>query len=170
VDSAYLDTDEELARKLQSKFNQEAEMASIKTETQSLTDEEYAQRLQALYLKTDARPKKSLPPRKQDDSKKGDDKPSLWSRLFGPTKPEDSDSDEEELKPMDRKSASTSNPSGSLTVDTTGNPSARPTSVPVGYAYPQHPFMPYYTPYIPLATTQQQQQQQQYVVLPSTQH
>jgi len=98
--------DEELARKLQEQFNLEAEQAGMKSEAQALTDEEYAQKLQALYLKRDsaiarreARKDEKKPEKKKPDEKSAtpEEKPSLWSRIFGGND-EDEDDDEKEEK------------------------------------------------------------------------
>jgi hypothetical protein len=42
--------DEELARKLQAQFNAEAEIEALKKESITLSDEEYAQRLQVRFI------------------------------------------------------------------------------------------------------------------------
>lgn len=108
--------DEELARRLQEQFNMEAEQASMKHEAQALTDEEYAQKLQALYLKRDSAiaRRESRKDDKKKDSKKAEEKPatpeekpSLWSRIFGGNDEDDDDDEKEEkeakLKPKQAK-------------------------------------------------------------------
>ena len=99
------EADEELARKLQRQFNAEAE-SPISTDN-TVSDEEYARKLQSLYLKRDMQrvakkkaatpsgrnlvtfsPESSLMFHKEakealDPKKKPEEKPSLWSRLFG---------------------------------------------------------------------------------------
>jgi len=99
------EADEELARKLQRQFNAEAESPISMTDS-TVSDEEYARKLQSLYLKRDmqrvAKKKAATPSGRNlvtffpsslmfhkeakealDPKKKPEEKPSLWSRLFG---------------------------------------------------------------------------------------
>jgi len=144
--------DEELARKLQTQLNAEAEYASIKSETMRVSDEEYAQRLQSMYLKTDPGNNRKQPAKKKDEEKKPDEEKSLWSRLWGNAKQDESDEEEESGKPTDRKRPTT----GDVTLNPPGTGRMQP--MPLGYPYPtptyvipQQGGMPYYTSYIPLA-------------------
>jgi len=156
-DVAGEEIDEELARKLQAQFNAEAEIEALKKESITLADEEYAQKLQGLYLKSDPQsgkrglttsapatpvPKKDTPKKPSPTSSKAEEK-SLWSRLFGPSKPEsDEESDEDDDPKLAPKKTE---------ITTTYPATGRGTSlmgtgmVPMSYYYPtglpQHQFM-----------------------------
>jgi len=165
---SHIESDEELARKLQRQFNSEAESAVVPVDT-TVSDEEYARRLQSLYLKRDMQrvaKKKTVvsPEAAQDPKKKPEEKPSLWSRLFGGTaeegQTEEENEDTTELKPMTSKGNSAVKPGTYPTVPTTGTPlQPLPVAAPYGF-YPQQPFMlgaqgiPQYTSYMPMQTGQ----------------
>jgi len=111
------EVDEELARKLQAQFNAEAEIEALKRDSIALSDEDYAQKLQSLYLKRDAaapanQTSKRTPTsaadkddqKKKTDSTKPEEK-SLWNRLFGAPKADSEADSENEAKPTKKDKA-----------------------------------------------------------------
>jgi len=162
------ESDEDLARRLQKQFNLEASDqlhdTTTTASTPSVSDEEYARRLQALYLKRDLqRTEKKKPGSEKKDvpatsTKKPEEKPSLWSRLFGGTGEEgkvEEDEDDTELKTITPKSAPATKASVYSPVPASAPLQPLPMTTPYGF-YPQQPYMlgtqgmPQYAPYLPM--------------------
>jgi hypothetical protein len=167
------EVDEELARKLQAQFNAEAEIDALKKESITLSDEEYAQKLQGLYLKRDAAAgqagkrttptptptttattgggsaKKDAAAKKSDPSARPEEK-SLWSRLFGvPKSDSDEESDEEDVKTGKKTEVTTTYPVATTVRSAAAQPAPASAAAASQGQQQQVMAMPYYYPGMP---------------------